>query len=160
MATFYIGNKKVMGGGVGNVAASEMAQDSNKLGGRTVGQFYWTGGNSIEMPSQYHWGEITTAQFIQWLKDIGAFKWPCVVWAGTTRYDWLHTATIPESDCGIAGGIDLCNATIEFMPGYSYRDEYMIRITTTINTTTERNKNPGCVFVYKRDYDKYKWFKL
>lgn len=59
MATFYIGNKKVMGGGVGSVAAASTAANSNALGGvsyKNILERYRTTENNLSSPGWYRIG--------------------------------------------------------------------------------------------------------
>ena len=84
-------------------------------------------------------GNITTAEFVQWLKDSGAFNER--VWIARGSWSYSHNKTITDTGCG---NIHLAGCTIEVIS--SSESAFTIRIITP--TTTSGDGTTGAEFVY------------
>ncbi|BCK65729.1 hypothetical protein KAM338_23430 [Aeromonas caviae] len=89
---------------------------------------------------------ITTAQFVQWLKDSGAFDER--VWIARGSWSYANNKTITDTGCG---NIHLAGCTIEVISGSEFA--FTIRIITP--TTTSGGGTTGAEFVYVNNGSAY-----
>ena len=89
---------------------------------------------------------ITTDQFVQWLKDSGAFDER--VWIARGSWSYANNKTITDTGCG---NIHLAGCTIEVISGSELA--YTIRIITP--TTTSSGGTTGAEFVYVNNGSTY-----
>ncbi len=89
---------------------------------------------------------ITTAQFVQWLKDSGAFDER--VWIARGSWSYANNKTITDTGCG---NIHLAGCTIEVISGSE--SAFTIRIITP--TTTSGGGTTGAEFVYVNNGSAY-----
>lgn len=90
-------------------------------------------------------GNWTTAEFIVWLENQGAFNHPYWVCKGSWFYDYNRTIT--DTGCG---NISLAGSVVEVM---GERGLMTIRVTTP--TTTSGNGTPSAQFTYINHGDDY-----
>lgn len=89
---------------------------------------------------------ITTDQFVQWLKDSGAFDER--VWIARGSWSYANNKTITDTGCG---NIHLAGCTIEVISSGEFA--YTIRIITP--TTTSGDGTTGAEFVYVNNGSAY-----
>lgn len=99
-------------------------------------------------------GNITTIQFIDRLKELGMNNRAHTIFY--FAYVWADSPII--TDTGI-GNIDLSDAIVETFV-YWTDHNFKIRITTCSSITSTRNPTPNTVFVYQKNTDTSKWFKI
>lgn len=128
---------------------TDKAVDSDKVDGIHANGF------CRAYSASYSFGDnqnlITTAQFVEKLKSLGAFNQPYWMCKGS----WYYAGNQIISDSGY-GNIQLAGAVVEFM---GHEGAYTIRITTAPATT---NGVRNSIFIYQNHGESYepRWIKV
>lgn len=128
---------------------TDKAVDSDKVDGIHANGF------CRAYSASYSFGDnqnlITTAQFVEKLKSLGAFNQPYWMCKGS----WYYAGNQIISDSGY-GNIQLAGAVVEFM---GHEGAYTIRITTAPTTT---NGARNSIFIYQNHGESYepRWIKV
>lgn len=128
---------------------TDKAVDSDKVDGIHANGF------CRAYSASYSFGDnqnlITTAQFVEKLKSLGAFNQPYWMCKGS----WYYAGNQIISDSGY-GNIQLAGAVVEFM---GHEGAYTIRITTAPTTT---NGVRNSIFIYQNHGESYepRWIKV
>lgn len=128
---------------------TDKAVDSDKVDGIHANGF------CRAYSASYSFGDnqnlITTAQFVEKLKSLGAFNQPYWMCKGS----WYYADNQIISDSGY-GNIQLAGAVVEFM---GHEGAYTIRITTAPATT---NGARNSIFIYQNHGESYepRWIKV
>lgn len=128
---------------------TDKAVDSDKVDGIHANGF------CRAYSASYSFGDnqnlITTAQFVEKLKSLGAFNQPYWMCKGS----WYYAGNQIISDSGY-GNIQLAGAVVEFM---GHEGAYTIRITTAPATT---NGARNSIFIYQNHGESYepRWIKV